>query len=112
MILPGNLYGVKAKGVFRNEYEYPSLSVVDEWVSCIAPLLQDLITPDGEETVLLEAFLLQITLLYFNEKDIGGSLSKLQKAEDIISNAVHVPSELIMSFFTWGGILCENGNPG
>jgi len=39
-------------------------------------------------------------------------LNKLQKAEDIISKAVHVPSELILSFFTWGGILCENGNPG
>lgn len=39
MILPGNLYGIKAKGVFRNEYDYPALSVVDEWVNCIAPLL-------------------------------------------------------------------------
>jgi hypothetical protein len=55
--------------VFREVYEEPSLQVVSEWVGLIDPLIRDLVSPDGEETLFIEALLLHTELIYFNERD-------------------------------------------
>ena len=58
LIAPSDLYAIPRCGIFREMYEEPSLAVVTEWVSTLDPLVRDLVSPDGEETVLIEALLL------------------------------------------------------
>jgi hypothetical protein len=47
----------------RPYYEIPNIDVIDEWTMIIESLLKDVLTVNGDEQVLLEAFIYQALLI-------------------------------------------------
>jgi hypothetical protein len=68
MVVPGDLYSCKDKGVFREAYEFPQYTETEEWVNSLYPLFHDMVWPDGSELAIAEAILICVQMMYFQDR--------------------------------------------
>ena len=78
MILPGDLYSYNNK-IFKENYSLPSIILMKEWTHVQESLYKDLITPTGQETVVIEIYLIISSIIISKEKNSEGCLSVLAK---------------------------------
>jgi alpha-tubulin suppressor-like RCC1 family protein len=92
----------------KDYYELPDLEILNDWVVGLDSVLNGLYTTDGEQNFLLEAYIIQMVVSYFNESDDQASGNILEKIHSYTNGSPVCSPELTIMIHTWGGILSEN----
>jgi len=122
LVLPSSLYKLRNKGnndknqpspfqcFMKDYYELPNLDIFNDWVVLLESVLNGLHTQDGQQSLLIEAYIIQMVLAYFGEgeNDNRISLSILEKINNIVNNSPVTSPELTVTINTWCGILSES----
>ena len=118
--LPASLYKLRKMNSDRPEpqsifdcylkdcYELPDLEVMNDWIVLLDSVLNSLYTTDGEQNFLLESYIFQMTLNYFNEDDDQASSGILEKIYTYLNGSPSCSPEVTITIHTWFGILSEN----
>lgn len=78
-------YNGESLTVLRPHYDIPNIDLIDEWTMVIESLLKDVVTVNGGEQVLLEAFIYQSIMIYFYKNGESDELFKvLSKIRDTL----------------------------
>ena len=107
LVLPAKLYVLDSVYAPKDIYELPHLSSINDCITNVESLLQDLISAEGKEAVLGELLLLGVTLTYFQEKDLAKCVQLLRKVGQILIQCVCFPAELAIAYHLWLGITNE-----
>jgi alpha-tubulin suppressor-like RCC1 family protein len=110
LILPCDLYSYCNSQFFKETYEFPALTILEEWSNCVATLIKDLITVDGGEGVYAEILIYVITQKYFIDSDSVRCKGVLDSIGKIIDEAVFIPSEIVVAYYLWNAICTEQPN--
>lgn len=110
LILPCDLYNYCGSSLFRDFYEFPTLTILEEWSNCVETLVKDLITIDGGESFLIEILLYVVTQRYFLDMDSIRCHNILNDIKNYINDAIFVPAELVIGYYLWSGIAMEQQN--
>ena len=106
MILPGDLYSYNNK-IFKENYSLPSITLMKEWAHVQESLYKDLITPTGQEAVVVEIYLLICSILIAKDKNSEGCLSVLVKAIKAIEGCAVISPDIVIGYYMWNGICQE-----
>ena len=123
LVLPASLYKLRKPSrydndlqslsfdcVLREYYELPNIEVLNDWVVLLESVLNGLYTPDCHQNLLIEAYIIQMTLAFFGEADNDNqlSLSILERITAFANNSPVTSPELTIAIHTWYGILSES----
>ncbi|OMJ76354.1 hypothetical protein SteCoe_24296 [Stentor coeruleus] len=109
MILPGELYS-QGNRFYKESYSIGKIELLEEWASCHEFMCKDLVTPNGQEAVLIEIYLHQCAMLLCQNKDAEGALKVLKKATGLIDFCYWIEAELVIAYYMWFGLCHENIN--
>ena len=118
LILPSSLYKIQRGGFgdhepfdcyLREYYELPHIEVLNDWIVLLESSLNTLYTPESHQNLLIEAYIIQMVLAFFGERDGENqlSLSILEKINALANNSPVTSPELTVAIHTWSGILSE-----
>ena len=110
LLIPPDLYSLSSNSLFFEKYEIPTLHLIEEWANIVETLLKDMITVDGEETVIIEVLLYIITNKYFLEMDSARCSECISRIGSQINKSIYVPCELVVAYYMWSAILTEETN--
>lgn len=109
IIIPGDLYSLSNK-FFKDSYRMPTLSQLEEWANCHESLYKGLITPTGEETVLIEIYFHICTLKICQDKNSDECSNILNSISSIINKCLYISADLVVGYYVWNGICQEYNN--
>ena len=107
LVLPCDLYSYCGSSLFKEFYEFPTLTILEEWSNCVETLVKDLLTVDGGESVLVEILLYVVTQRYFLDMDSLRCHSLLNEIQGYMNESVFVPAEIVIAYYLWSGIAME-----
>ena len=110
LILPCDLYSYSSNLFFKDSYEFPALTILEEWSSCVDTLLKDLVTVDGGEGVFAEILIYVITQKFFTSSDSSRCQGVVDALGKIIEGAVFIPSEIVIAYHLWNAMCTEQQN--
>ena len=110
LILPCDLYSYSNNTFFKDSYEFPALTILEEWSNCVGTLVKDLITVDGGEGINAEILIYVITQKFFVCSDSSRCRGVLDAIGKIIDEAVFIPSEIVIAYHLWNAICTEQQN--
>lgn len=84
--------------MLKERYDLPNTLVLIECVQYLEMLFYDLISPYGEETVLLELYSAILMHSFFENQNIEQCYEILGKYSQVVQNAVMIPPELVLNF--------------
>lgn len=110
LILPCDLYSYCNSPFFKEMYEFPALTILEEWSNCVETLVKDLITIDGGESILAEILIYVVTQKYFIDSDSVRCIGVLNTIGKLIEESVFVPAEIVIGYYLWSGLCNEQQN--
>ena len=84
-------------GLLKNAYEMPNLEMLNQWIMILESTLKDVVSVEGDESVLLEALFYQVMLLRFFERDFDGAVKKLNQIHELMTGLAKCPQELVLA---------------
>lgn len=83
---------------------------INDWVVLIEGVLNGLYTADGHQNFLIEAYIIQLVLLFFGENDNENQLTStiLERINTYVNTSPVCSPELMITIHTWFGLLSEN----
>ena len=108
LVMPSRLYSLDSTSLYRDQYDLPRLSSINDCIANVESLLQDLLSAQGKESVLAELLLIGVTLTYFQEKDLTKCVQMLRKVGQILMQCLTFPAELAVAYHLWLGITNES----
>jgi len=117
LIVPSALYklrkDIQGSGLecyLRDYYEVPETEKINDWVVLLESVLNGLYATNGEQTFLIEAFILQLILAFFGENDTDNQpcLPILERINAFANSFPVCTAELTISIHSWCGLLSES----
>jgi len=91
----------------KSKYTIPDIDVLNDWVLCLEIICNGLQCLEGENTVLLEAYILQILETYFLEQDEDQCKLILEKLVSYLNQSLLCEPEIVVIVHTLFGIIFE-----
>ena len=122
--LPSSLYKVKpSNNVLDNtsifntnnsmdsqlkfKYTIPDIDILNDWILCLETICNGLQCLEGDNTVLLEAYILQVLETYFLEQDEEQCKIILEKLVNYLNTSLLCEPEIVVIVHTLLGLIYE-----
>lgn len=77
-------------------YKTPDIDIINEWILKLNSLLKDVLSVNGSDQVLIEAYIMQAILTYFYEKEKDPMFSVMHGMRDKMFNVTRCSVETVM----------------
>jgi len=109
LIIPSSLYSYFRYDRLSSVYSLPPEEVVSEWILSLESLLNDIHTPEGDQSALIEAYLIRITQYYINDEGSYDHadywVRDMHKIKELLFTLFACSPEIIIAVQTWTGII-------
>lgn len=91
----------------KNKYSIPDIDTLNDWILCLEIICNGLQSLDGDNNILLEAYILQILETYFLEQDEEQCKIILEKLINYLNSSLLCEPEIVVIVHTLLGLVSE-----
>lgn len=91
----------------KNKYNIPDMETLNDWILCLETICNGLQCLDGDNSILLEAYILQILETYFLEQDEEQCKIILEKLINYLNSSLLCEPEIVVIVHTLLGLVSE-----
>lgn len=91
----------------KGKYFIPDIDILNDWVLCLETICNSLQCLEGDNIVLLEAYILQILVTYFLEQDEEQCKLILEKLVNYLNSSLLCEPEIVVIVHTLLGLIYE-----